>query len=325
MGEIALPEGIIRNGEIVQEGSLTTHLSQWIRTQPKKVRTSFFAVSLPEEKSFLRIIRLPPVDPDQIGNAIRWEIEAHIPLKADEVIYDYEVINPPAKKLRVPLNVAVTAFPKATVDAYVRTFLGAGMRIAVLELESQAITRAISPNLQNSTGYVILDIGRTRTSIIICVGSVIVFTTTLELGGDLFEENIAKTLHVSREEALRIKKEIGLQKHAYEGNLFAALAPGLAALSDEIRRTIGYYQEHVAETSGLVSSLTQILLVGGDANLIGIATYLSASLQLPARTIDPFSSVSRRLRYVTPPILYSEALGFTTTIGLTLRPLLLNE
>lgn len=321
-GELEIPEGVVVNGEIMQEDALVGILQQWLRAE-RLARASFFAVSLPEEKSFLRFMQLPHLKRADITNAIRWEIEANIPLKSDEISYAYDLIEPPvpsgADDHQDHSDVVVTAFPKEIVQSYVRTLRRGGLRLASLELESQAMLRVIMPLLDPSGGSIIIDIGRSRTTLIIFVSGAIIFTTTIALGGALLEENLMKALRVDEKEAARVKKEIGLDKRAFGGEAFAALAPSIAALADEARRTIDYYQDHAIDRRHLNAPIGQVVLVGGDANLLGLDTYLAAALRLPIMHANPFTSFQDRLTTAVPPIHKANALGFATAIGLALR------
>ena len=107
------------------------------------------AVSLREEKSFFRVIQLPKVKIADIGKAIRWEIEANIPLPFEELVYDYEVVDSFDEHLD-HVDVVISAFPKTIVDAYVRVLGAAGLRLACLELESQAIVRSVNSPFSDS-------------------------------------------------------------------------------------------------------------------------------------------------------------------------------
>lgn len=319
-GEFQVPEGLIVKGEIQKEDELARVFGTW-RAQEKKIpRSAFFVVSLPEEKSFLRVIQLPNMKEKEIEHAIRWEIEANVPLAFEDLIYDYEVIVPPSQtQQRDHLDIALTAFPKALINAYVRVLRAAGLSFAALELESQAITRSVVPDFHDNSVRIVADIGRIRTSFIVCVGGVIVFTTTIELGGQLFEEHLAKAFHISPEKARLMKMHIGLNRQERNGAVFEALLPIMAVLADELGRVVEYYRRHAEHMHGAPDAIGSIMLVGGDASLCGLETYLSSALQLPVRLADPFIGVIPKNKFVLPPIRKNESLAFATTIGLALR------
>ena len=60
-GEIAIPPGVIVSGEIKDEEAFARVLNGWLAKEGRSLRSSFVAVSLPEEKSFSRVIQLPKV------------------------------------------------------------------------------------------------------------------------------------------------------------------------------------------------------------------------------------------------------------------------
>ena len=68
-----------------------------------------------------------------------------------------------------------------------------------------------------------------------------------------------------------------------------------------------------------------VLLVGGDANLFGIETYLSSVLKLPVRMADPFVWFRERHPDLVPPIAKNVSLSYSTVLGLALRGIRIGE
>ncbi|MBI2056461.1 MAG: type IV pilus assembly protein PilM [Candidatus Sungbacteria bacterium] len=317
-GEIEIPEGIIEQAEIKKEEELAAIFRAWRLVLPRHLQSAEITVSLPEEKSFVRVIQLPQIEKDKVAQAVRWELEANVPIPQDQLIYDYEVIEPLENHIN-HVDVAITAFPKSIIEPYVRVLKIAGFTVAALELESQAIIRACIPELRTRHACIVIDMGRNRTSFIIFSGGAIRFTTTIPLGGKTLEENIMKALGVKQEEALEIKKTVGLDKKALEGKVFAALVPAMSAFADELHRAVFFYQDHATHTHGAEPFISSLFLSGGDANLLGLATYLGSSLQIPVNTVNPFATAHRFMATTTPPLPPQLALAFTTAIGLALR------
>lgn len=321
-GEINIPAGIIEQGEIKKEKRFSEFLRENFGTKDHKLYTNFVAVSLPEEKSFVRVLQLPKIKKDELQNAIRWEIETNIPLPSEELIYDYEIVKT-LKENTDHFDVVITAFPRSIVNSYVRALKAANLRPIILELESQAIVRAVIPDYNSPSAKIIIDMGRTRTSLILFAGAII-FTKTIEIGGSTIEKNISKTLGVDAQEAFEIKKKLGIHKNAYEGRLFASLIPVISVLSDEIKLIMDFYRNYTAHRHGASKEVESVLLCGGDANLLGLDTYLSSSLKVPSVLADPFINFKSKLRYSPPSIAKNQALGFTTVIGLAIRNIITN-
>ena len=286
-GELAIPRDVIVDGEIKKADDLKTLLRDWLSRGGRELRSSWVVASLPEEKSFLRIIQIPKVKRGTVADAIRWEIESNIPLPAADLLYDYEIIEPLEDHLD-HLDVMIVAFPKAVVEPYASVLAGCGLSIAALELESQAIVRATIRNLREKPVTIVVDVGRTRTSFIIFSGGALIFTTTVKVGGEMFESQIARILGVPPNEAIALKKEWGLSRRAFDGKVYGALVPTLSVLADEMRQAIRYYREHTVHTHGASETINTVLLTGGDANLLGLPTFLSSILKIPVRTANPF-------------------------------------
>lgn len=318
-GEFTIPEGIIVNGEILQEEKLVEVLKEWLDRDGRSIRSSAVTMSLPEEKSFLRVVQLPTIQKSEISKAIRWEIESNIPLPVDQLAYDYEIVEPLEDHLD-HIDVLLVAFPKNVVESYTRIIMKCGFHPLALEHESQAIVRAIIGDLRERRTSIIVDMGRTRTSFIIFAGGSIRFTTTIELGGWIFENNIMKELGVNGEEALAIKKEVGLDRRKYDGKLFSVLAPPISVLADELKRAIRYYVNHPMHRHGANQEIDVVILIGGDANLHGLDTYLASALKIPVVRGNPLNQLQEAYRGSSiPPLSHAELITYTTVIGLALR------
>jgi type IV pilus assembly protein PilM len=317
-GEVQYPAGIIAGGEVKDEEKLTDILTQWFAKEKKKLPSPFIVLSLPEEKSFIRAVQIPRIKHEDIANAIRWEIENQIPLPLEDIIYDYEVMEL-SDDNQDHLDVIITAFPRDILNAYIRAIKGAGLEPYAIELESQSIVRACVPQLHSPEVSMVVDIGRTRTSFVIFAQGAIFHTSTINAGGSMLEEYIIKQLNVKAEEAARIKIDIGLDKTQRNGEVFAALAPVISIIGDELVRAISYYRTHATHAHGATPQIERVFLSGGDANLRGLDTYLTNVLKISVERADPFSVIREKLAYTIPPLTKREALAFTTAIGLALR------
>lgn len=316
-GEIDVPEGVIASGEIKNEEALQEILSAWKKRAGKGL-PSFVAASLPEEKCYLRLVQLPPMKQEEIANAVRWEIEGNIPLAPDELIFDQELCGSPEAHPD-HIDVVITAFPKVVVESYANVLINSGFQPLALELESQAIVRAVMPRDSGKKAYVIVDMGYGRTSFAVFAGGAIVFTATVEVGGRNLEEAISQGLNVKSGEAVKIKKEVGLQKRAFEGKLFTILKPALDTLSHGISQAVEYYEHHATHSHGASVLVDEIILTGGDANLYGLDTFLSVTLRIPVRVGDPLSVLWPRLNPPLPPFPKRDSLRYASAIGLAMR------
>ena len=318
-GEIAIPTGIVELGEIKKEEELSKILKGGLKNpQGKKIEERFVVASLPEEKSFVRVIQLPKLKQEDIAAAVRWEIEGNIPFPIDQVYYDYEIITPPEDP-NDHMDVLITAFPRIIVESYSAVLREAGLRPVALELESQAISRAVISAELSRNAFIVVDIGMTRTSFIVFSAGSIILTISVSIGGQDFNRAISERFGVDPQEGERLKKEDGFEK-TYQGAALAdALTPYLSSLSEEIKKQIWFYRGHAEHHHGAEKDVSKILLVGGDANLIGLEKYLSLSLKKPVAVADPFINIYGTNSKTIPPIPKNLSLKYTTAAGLALR------
>lgn len=317
-GEAEVPEGVITEGVVERESELAEVLRGILARVGGGFRTIGAVASLPEEKSFVRLLQISKVKPEEIEGAVRWQIEGQIPLPPEDAVYDYELISPSGGGVD-HFDAVITAFPRRIVESYVRALKSAGFQPAALELESQAIARAVLRDAAAPEPRVVVDMGRNRTSFSICAAGSVVFTATVPVGGRILEAGIAEALKTDPEEAIRMKKEVGLAKDAYEGKVFLALLPSLETLANELGRAIAYYEDHMPHIHSGKRGIAGVLLSGGDANLRGLDTYLAAKIRVPVEIADPFSSIMPRLAYAVPPLPKSKALAYSAALGLSLR------
>ena len=317
-GEVEIPAGLVVGGEIQKEEELARVLRSSLRLAGgRRVLERYVVASLPEEKSFVHLLDLPPMKAEDVGKAVRWEVEGVVPLAPSEIVYDYE-LTPRLPSATDHRDVLLTAFPKQIVESYRRVLEGAGLITRALELESQAISRALISGPGSQAPVIIADLGATRTSFIVFAGGSMLFTKSVPVGGHDFEATIAHALGVPPAEAVRVKIEVGLKKTARQGKVFVALEPHLSSLAAELGAIVQFYREHPMKQHAAPGDIERVVLCGGDANLIGIEKYLAVAVKKRAVLGDPFVNLAA-FPGALPAIPKNEALKYTTAIGLALR------
>ena len=90
---VPVPGGCINDGEIKQKEQVVSAIKKAIEIAgPQKLKTKKVICSLPETKAFLRIISIPQMSENELSEAVKWEMEANIPLPLEQVYYDWQVI-----------------------------------------------------------------------------------------------------------------------------------------------------------------------------------------------------------------------------------------
>lgn len=283
-----------------------------------KITSKYVVASVPEAKSFVRILKLPKLSEQEIEGAIPWELEQDIPVPVDQVYLDWQIISDAADKLEV----LVVATPKDYVDILISSLKLAGLKPTALELESQATARALISSADANSAILILDIASLLTSFIIIDQGVLQYTSSIPIGGNALTESIARNLGLRPADAEKMKRELGLLADAKQGNIRAAMLPILDNIIDEIKNVARFHEEH----STAKKPISRVILAGGGSRLLGIVDYISARLNLgAARPIgrvtlgDPWINVLGHTDEEHAPLSREQALGFATVTGLALR------
>ena len=268
-------------------------------------------VSLPEEQMYLFEIRLEKAELENIRESIELSIEEYIPLSAQDVVFDYEILKEDEKGF----NIQVSAIAKNIMDDYLSVFKDSGIRVESFELEAQAVFRAVIKKNDMET-YMIVDFGEKRTGIFIVSRGVVVFTSTLDVGGSFLTNTIEKSFKISFEEAEKIKRKNGLQRNTSNKELFSVVLNSVSILRDEIMKHFIYWHTH-KEGSADHPPIKKIILCGGDSNLIGLLEYLSVSTKNTVEMANVWSNIINTEKYI-PEIKLEESLTYAAAIGLAL-------
>lgn len=316
-GRASIPSGIVEHGEVKKEKELAELIKKTVlHAHGKRIRTKYVVCSLPEEKAFLDVIRMPPVIDGELEEAVRLEAENYIPLPIDSVYLDSEIVRPLYDHVK-NIEVLVGAVPKNIVDSYVRTVKLAGYQPVAMEIESLAISRDVIPPSQITQSLLIIDLGATRTSIIIFGEKSVRFTTTIPVSSQGLTDSISRVLNVTREDAEKMKITYGMQKK----EIFEAIIPPLTDLIEQIKTHLDYYYSHAPRGKHLGKSrvVKEIILCGGGALLKGLPEFLESELKIEVKLANPWVNILKKPLKQIPELPYEKSLGYTTALGLALR------
>lgn len=308
--ERTFPHGIIESGEIKKPADLRAIFSD-IKKQYGLERVS---VSLPEEKAYLFELELPTMKYSEVRGAIELSLEEHVPMKAGEVLFDYEILN----ESDTALCVMVSAVPRTLVEGYIEAFSGSGIEPVAFEIETQSIARSVVP-AGDKQSYMIVDFGSLRTGITIVSGGEAQFASTASVGGSSLTDVIAKTLNISIEEAEKVKREKGISDNGDREELSHALVSLVSILRDEIAKDIAYWETHYDDYGKKRPAIQKVYLCGGDSNLVGLVEYLATGISVPVEIANVFVNVNSLDAYV-PAIDFDNSLSYAVALGLAIRP-----
>jgi len=313
---VPIPAGCISDGEIQKKEQVILAIKKAIKIAgPEKIKTKKVICSLPETKAFLRVVSIPEMNESEMHEAIKWEMEANIPLPLEQVYYDWQILPKELLLEKNKTNLLVVAIAKNVVEQVLETLELAGLDPVGLEIESIAQARSLISEENKQTKVLIVDIGDRRTSFSIAIDGFLCFTSSIPLCGQALTDAISKGMNISYSEAEKIKISYGIGNNFKNDPLFKLQQPILENLSQEIERSIDFY------LTGLKYSKTidKIILCGGGANTKGILPYLSKKLGREIEIGNPWINI--KLGKNLPAIDKIQSVQYSTAIGLALKGL----
>ncbi|PID52332.1 MAG: hypothetical protein CR972_02545 [Candidatus Moraniibacteriota bacterium] len=305
-----LSQGVIKEGNIMNTNGLIASIK---RARVKAgISTKNVICSLPESKSFLRIVTIPQMTEDEVREAIKWEIEAVIPLSIDQVYYDWQILECSVTKDEKKMDVIIVAVARKYIDEYIELLREVGLTAYGFELESVAQAMSLLRDDERGVTSMIIDIGDKSTSFVITVDNVPVFTSSIPLSADSMTKSIEQTFGITYREAENIKMTYGIGSVLKNDHVFQAINSVVENFVTEAQKSINFY------LSGLTYSdaIDRIIMCGGGAKTVGLAPYLSRRLGYNIELGNPWVNV--RFKGV-PPIDREASVQYATVIGLATK------
>lgn len=302
--------GTVKNGEIVHEKKMISAITNARRKA--RITTKNVICSLPESKSFLRIVTLPKMTDVEVSEAVKWEIEAVIPLSIDQVYYDWQILNKRLTAKENQMDVIVVAVSKKYVNDFIELLQGADLTAYGFELEPVAQATSLLRDDEKGITTMIIDIGDKGTSFVITVDNIPVFTSSIPLSAESMTKAIEQTFGITYREAERIKITYGIGSVLNDDHVFQATKSVVENFVAEAQKSIDFY------LSGLTYSdvIDRIIMCGGGAKTIGLAPYLSRRLGYNIELGDPWINLHFK---GVPPIDREAAVQYATVIGLATK------
>jgi len=313
MRSISLPPGYIVDGEIQQPEMVRKKILQLLGkegTKFKPIKTPWVVADLPEPKTFLKTISIDTDQEDLTEEDVIYQARKHLPFDLSEAYLDWQVIESNEKTSKIVIG----AVPKITADSYTYLLESADLRPVALEIEATSIARALVTADKDYVGEarIILDLGATRSSLMVYDHETIQFSTNLSFSGELMTTAIMQKLKIDYAEAEKMKIESGLVYDKTKPKYLKIVTEMTDKLAAEIKTAITFYQEHFSDPN----PITHITMTGRVSNLKNLRETLSRKLKISSGPGHTWKNL--KLKKVDPGL---EEVGvfYTSAVGLALR------
>ena len=278
-----------------------------------KISSRVAGVSILSSSTLIFVVDTPTRDEEQLKLIMPAEAKKYIPANSGEVMLDWFVIPDDESQRNVfdTMNagsavapkrqrILLAAIYKETIGTYGKILKGAGVSPHFYEIEASSGARA---SLGTSPDTVlIIDLGATATKIYIVERNIVRVLHTIKVGGNDLTKALAEKKQLDIKNAENLKRAQGLEP---------SLEPQLEQIVTEAKFVIGSYRDQQKK------EVTQVILIGGGARMIGIEGYMKAKLNLPVEIARPFNRTKGPI--VLEGSLRDAGPIFANAIGLALR------
>jgi Tfp pilus assembly PilM family ATPase len=147
----------------------------------KKHKLKFVFASLPEKQNYIFKIIVPKLAQKDIISFIRYQIDENVPLSANEVNFQYFILEQVNQEGDV--GVIVTVFPKKIINLYTEIFEKSGLFPISFFSESQSLLASLVKR-GDLNSYLLIRFSSNRASVAVLERGAIQYTTDIKINID---------------------------------------------------------------------------------------------------------------------------------------------
>ncbi len=312
LGIIPLPSESIVDNSLMDSRAVVDTVRSLVDSL--KVKAKNVATSISGHSVIIRKITLPMMSEDELEASIQWEAEQYIPFDITDVNIDFQILGPDSKDPS-QMNVMLVAAKKDFVSDYVAAFNEAALNPVVMDVDCFAVENMFEANYGPNPDEIIalINIGASAMNVNILRGGESVFTRDIQVGGNMFNEELQKRLGLSGDDAENVK--LGGQASDVDPQAVReVLAEASENLAQEVQRSIDFFSATSAD-----EKVQKVYLTGGVSRSAEVVEALEARLGIPIEIIDPFASIEYSEKQFDPEYIRAVAPLMAVATGLAMR------
>ncbi|MBP1753027.1 MAG: type pilus assembly protein PilM [Geobacteraceae bacterium] len=312
VGIAPLPSGAIVDNSLMD----TTSIVETIKTLVKSlgIKTTDIVSSISGNSVIVRKITLPAMTPEELEDQIFWEAEQYIPYDINDVNIDFQILHSDLVD-SAKMTVLLVASKKDFINEYVSVFNEAGMKLVVVDVDSFAMQNCFELNYDSEKDNVValINIGASTVNVNIVKGGISLFTRDVQIGGNVYTEEIQRQFAISSEESEKIK----ITGECADASKFQEVMDRVnESISAEILRSLDLYYTTADE-----QKVAKIFISGGCAKIPMLPSVLSKKSNMPVEILNPFLKVEYNEKVFDPEYIQQIGPFVSVATGLAMRRL----
>jgi len=279
-------------------------------------RTADVAIAISGDAAITKVIQMPRnLSENELESRVEIQADQYIPFPMEEVSFDFEIMG---KSKNDPdlLDILLVATRTENVDQRVAAVEAAGLTPRIVDIEAFALENACQlltyqmPESGIDHLIAVVDFGASSTTFSVLDNLRVVYTRDFSFGGQQLTEEIMRIYGLSLEDAGRAMKEGGLPSN-YQPEV---LDPFVDDMTQQVSRSLQFF----LASGGGREQPDQILVLGGCANIPGVAELIASKVGIPTEIGDPLGQMKVSSRAKSQGVT-RDATALLTACGLALR------
>jgi type IV pilus assembly protein PilM len=312
VGILPLPSEAIVDNSLMDTTSIVETIRDLMKSLGSRAQEAVCSIS--GNSVIIRKISLPAMTPEELEDQIAWEAEQYIPFDINDVNLDFEILDTDLSASG-KMTVLLVASKKEIINEYVSVFNEAGLKLVVVDVDSFAVQNIFEMNYSPSENEVIalVNIGASIMNMNVVKGGVSLFTRDVQMGGNLYTEEIQRQFSFSSKDAEKCKVT---GECPDKEKLKDTISRVNDTLSLEINRSLDFYNSTAEDLK-----IGKIYLSGGGSKTSMLSESLSQRLGLPVELLNPLQKISFSEKEFDPEYLQEIAPLIAVAAGLAMRRL----
>lgn len=292
MFEFHTPEGAIEDGKITNEKDLVEAIK--INLKKNMVKSKEAIITTSSSTIISRDIIIPVVADDEMETVIRYEIEQYLPIKLDDYIIQFTVLDKLVEADGEKYKVNVVSYPKITASGYYDLLTELDLTPLILDVNFNSLRKLIQHcGINNNGGTVaFVDMGATSINVTIFNQGKLDFTRIIKYGGDSIDYALSTKLDMSIKSTESEKIEKADLKDIGEYDVLNnALKETMDEILGELERILQFYNNQ-----SISNKIDKVIIYGGTSNIGGLESYMEEKSGIKTEKITTLNNVEFEAR-----------------------------
>jgi type IV pilus assembly protein PilM len=284
--------GLDPNKEEERAKFITPTLAKLLKEN--RIKGKQVLLSISGQSVFMRFVKLPPVDPAQVEQVVKFEAQQNVPFPIEEVTWDYQMM--PTRAAGNEAEAVIVAIKKDVIEAEVEAVERVGVKIKQVDVAPFALLNAFrysEPQTEECT--LIIDMGARSTNLVF-VEKNSFWIRNVPIAGNQISQSICNEMQEPFTAAELLKKGKGFVSlggvyadpdDADAARISKLIRSTMTRLHVDINRSIAYYR-----TTLNGAAPKRVFLTGGSTQLSYLDLFIADKLSLPVAYFNPLRNVN---------------------------------